>query len=569
MSTSPDPVTVRPTGATPVPDQATHDPDWWRTAAVYQIYPRSFADSNGDGLGDITGVTSRVPYLASLGVDAVWLSPFYPSALADGGYDVDDYRAVDPRLGTLEDFDEMTVALHDAGIKVIIDIVPNHSSNRHRWFAEALAAAKGSPARDRYIFRDGTGPDGAHPPSDWESIFGGPAWTRAPDGQWYLHMFAPEQPDLNWNNPEVRQDFLTTLRFWGDRGVDGFRIDVAHGLAKDLTEPFTASAHLPDPAEADGSHPLWDRDEVHDIYAEWRKLFDEYDPPRMAVAEACVHPTRRHRYAHPDGLGQAFNFDLLEAGWNAAQFRISIDRHVEDGGMSATSATWVLSNHDVVRHATRYGLPGAEKQPREVAMAWLLSNGDQPRLDRDLGLRRATAATLLTLALPGSVYLYQGEELGLHEVADLSEGDLQDPEFHRSNGSRKGRDGCRVPIPWTNEKPSFGFSEKAAHLPQPDWFAQHSIRNQEADPDSTLQLYRRALAFRAKLARPGFAWYDDENPAVLHFTRPGRWHCVTNFSPEPVALPEGTVILASAEPVDGRLKPDATAWILTGRGATA
>ena len=254
--------------------------DWWRKAVVYQIYPRSFADSDGNGLGDLRGVISRIPYLAALGVDAVWLSPFYPSALTDGGYDVDDYRDVDPRLGTLADFDELTARLHANGIRVIVNIVPNHTSSRHAWFREALAAPKGSPARSRYIFRDGLGPDGAEPPSDWISVFG-EAWARVPDGQWYLHLFAPEQPDLNWDNREVRDDFATTLRFWSDRGVDGFRVDVAHGLAKNLAEPLAPQARMKDPVDGGpppGSDPLWDRDEVHDIYAEWRQVFNEYDP---------------------------------------------------------------------------------------------------------------------------------------------------------------------------------------------------------------------------------------------------------------------------------------------------
>ena len=542
--------------------------DWWADAAVYQIYPRSFADSGDDGLGDLRGVTSRVPYLSSLGIDAVWLSPFYPSALADGGYDVDDYRDVDPRLGILDDFDEMVAALHSAGIRVIVDLVPNHTSDRHAWFTEALAAPKGSPARDRYVFRDGTGPDGASPPSDWQSIFGGSAWAQAPDGQWYLHMFAPEQPDLNWDNPEVRADFLTTLRFWADRGVDGFRIDVAHGLTKDLTEPFTPTAELPDLADADGSHPLWDRDEVHDIYAEWRRVFDEYDPPRMAVAEACVAPSRRHRYVGVDGLHQAFNFDLLEAAWDAEEFRARIDRQVADTESAGTSATWVLSNHDVVRHATRYGLPGAEDNPRETAAAWLLSDGTEPPLDRDLGLRRARAATLLTLALPGSVYLYQGEELGLHEVGDLPTELIHDPEFRRSGGTRKGRDGCRVPIPWTSNGPSFGFSRGTPHLPQPEWFADYSVAAEEADPHSTLEIYRRALALRSKLRGRGFAWHDETRPQVLHFVRPEGWDCITNFGSEPVPLPEGTVLFASA-PIDAHLlPPNTTVWFLSGETPT-
>ena len=329
------------------------DAEWWRHAVVYQIYPRSFADADGNGLGDLRGVISRIPYLASLGIDAVWLSPFYPSALTDGGYDVDDYRDVDPRLGTLADFDEMTVRLHARRIKVIVNIVPNHTSDRHAWFREALAAPKGSPARNRYIFRDGLGPDGSQPPSDWVSAFGGPAWARVPDGQWYLHLFAAEQPDLNWDNREVRDDFLKTLRFWSDRGVDGFRVDVAHGLAKNLAEPLESlpvgqTARV---TAADGTHPLWDRDEVHGIYAEWRQVFNEYDPPRAGVAEAWVHSSRRARYASPHGLGQVFNFDLLEANWNAGEFLRVITDNLAEAQQYGTSTTWVLSNHDVVRHA--------------------------------------------------------------------------------------------------------------------------------------------------------------------------------------------------------------------------
>ena len=309
--------------------------------------PRSFSDSNGDGIGDINGITAKVPYLKSLGIDAVWLSPFYPSALADGGYDVDDYRNVDPRLGTLEDFDAMASALHAAGIKLIVDIVPNHSSNRHEWFQEALASPKGSPARDRYIFRDGLGENGELPPSDWDSVFGGPVWERItePDGtpgQWYMHIFAKEQPDFNWDNPEVREDFLRTLRFWSDRGVDGFRIDVAHALTKNLEESLPTKADLEDQGEAlylAGSHPYWDRDEVHEIYAEWRKVFNEYNPPRTAVAEAWVHADRRARYASPEGLGQAFNFDLLQADFDAAQFRKIVTKNLAEAAASGASST--------------------------------------------------------------------------------------------------------------------------------------------------------------------------------------------------------------------------------------
>ncbi|CAL9669510.1 Alpha-1,4-glucan:maltose-1-phosphate maltosyltransferase [Streptomyces sp. enrichment culture] len=378
-------------------DAQTPDALWWRQAVVYQIYPRSFADADGDGIGDLPGITSRVPYLRDLGVDAVWLSPFYPSALADGGYDVDDHRDVDPRIGTLEQFDELVAALHAAGIRVVVDIVPNHTSNRHAWFREALAAGPGSAARERYIFRRGKGPNGEEPPTDWTAAFGGPAWEPVGDGEWYLHLFAPEQPDLNWANPEVRADFLTTLRFWADRGVDGFRVDVAHMLAKDLTEPLPSMQELWAEGIPDGTHRLEDRDEVHAIYREWRAVFDEYTPPRTAVAEAWVPAHRRSRYASPEGLGQAFNFDLLQADWDAAAFRKIIEQNLELAHASGASSTWVFSNHDVVRHATRYALPAGTD-----LTAWLLGGGTDPRPDLAQGLRRARAATLLALALPGA-----------------------------------------------------------------------------------------------------------------------------------------------------------------------
>lgn len=536
---------------------------WWRDAVVYQVYPRSFADANGDGIGDLDGVISRIPYLVALGVDAVWLSPFYPSALADGGYDVDDYRDVDPRIGTLADFDRMSGALHDAGIRLLVDIVPNHTSDRHAWFRAALAAGPGSPERDRYIFRDGGGPDGDTPPSDWPSIFGGSAWQRVPDGQYYLHLFAREQPDLNWADAGVREDFLTTLRFWADRGVDGFRVDVAHGLAKDLdAEPLPPWREL-DPEAVDGSHPFWDRDEVHEIYRAWRAVFDEYEPPLTAVAEAWVPRERRARYAQPSGLGQAFDFDLLAADFDAAQFRTVIADNLALAEESGSSSTWVLSNHDVVRHATRYGLParaaGATTWP---GRDWLLSGGVDPVLDRMAGLERARAATLLMLALPGSAYLYQGEELGLHEVAEIPDAARQDPTFFRSAGADVGRDGCRVPLPWASEGPSLGFGAGPSPLPQPGWFARFAVSAQIADPDSTLSLYRKALALRRAL-RTSAAFRWEAAPAeVLQFSR-GDWHCVTNFSDAAVPRPAGRVLLASGPmtDADGSIPARCSVWL--------
>ena len=549
------------------PDRSRTDAAWWRQAAVYQIYPRSFADRNGDGIGDIAGITARVPYLAQLGIDAVWLSPFYPSELADGGYDVADYRDVDPRLGTLEDMDALIAALGAEGMRTIVDIVPNHTSDQHVWFQEALASPAGSPARDRYIFRDGRGPDGAEPPTDWVSVFGGPAWHPVGDGQWFFHNFAREQPDLNWANREVRDDFLTTLRFWSDRGVAGFRIDVAHMLTKDLTEPLPSQAEL-DALPREGDHPIIDRDDVHEVYAEWRRVFDEYDPPRTAVAEAWVAPHRRPRYASAEGLGQAFNFDLLEADFDAEQFVTIVDDNLRLAAASGSSTTWVLSNHDVVRHATRYGLDrparAADGRPVEKhGNAWLLAGGPESALDRTAGLDRARAASLFVLGLPGSAYLYQGEELGLHEVATIPDAERQDPTFFRNPGVELGRDGCRVPLPWSSDGPSFGFGPGGSHLPQPAWFAEHAVEVQEEDPSSTLELYRAALALRHELqGAESLRWVPTGDAQVVRFARPGGWHVVTNFGAADAPLEPGDEVLLASRPLSAAVLPPATtAWI--------
>lgn len=541
------------------------DHHWWRQAVVYQVYPRSFLDSDGDGLGDLRGILAQVPYLARLGVDAVWLSPFYPSALADGGYDVDHYRDVDPRLGSLDDFDELVAALHAEGIRIFVDIVPNHSSNRHEWFLDALAAAPGSPERDRYIFRDGRGEHGELPPNDWPSHFGPSAWTRItePDGtpgQWYLHLFAPEQPDFNWDNQEVHDDFLHTLRFWADRGVDGFRIDVAHALKKDLSEPYkpVPSIGIMSDYPIDGSHPLFDRDELYDVYRTWRGVFDEYDPPRVAVAEATVPVERRVNYARADTLGQAFNFDLLGTPWRAGEYRSTIARSLELAHASGSSSTWTLSNHDVVRHASRYGLPEGTDLER-----WLLSHGTEPEADLARGLRRARAASMLLLALPGSVYLYQGEELGLPEVADLPVDDIQDPIWIRDGGARKGRDGCRVPLPWRQDAHAFGFTTGEPHLPMPAAFAAFAADRQDGAVGSTLELYRDALALRHTLQTAESLEWLDLRDDVVAFRRDNGWTSVTVFGEEPLPLPEGELLLASGEVVGGMLPGECTAWLRT------
>ncbi|MFD6432380.1 glycoside hydrolase family 13 protein [Streptomyces venezuelae] len=529
--------------------------EWWRDAVIYQVYPRSFADGNGDGMGDLPGITARLPYLRDLGVDAVWLSPFYASPQADAGYDVADYRAVDPMFGTLTDADGLIGEAHALGLRVIVDIVPNHCSDRHEWFGRALREGPGSAARDRFLFRPGRGAGGELPPNDWESVFGGPAWTRVEDGEWYLHLFAPEQPDFDWEHPDVHDEFRSVLRFWLDLGVDGFRIDVAHGLVK--------AAGLPDIGHAEQvkllgkqAVPYFDQDGVHEIYRDWRRILDEYGEDggarRVAVAEAWTPTVERSaRYLRRDELHQAFNFEYLTTGWDADALRDVIDRSLAAMNAVDAPATWVLSNHDVVRHATRF------------------ADGDEAR-----GLRRARAATLLMLALPGSAYLYQGEELGLPEVTELPDEVRQDPAFFRGSGQDGTRDGCRVPLPWSGERAPFGFGPHdggPSWLPQPDAWKDLSVAAQSGDPASTLEFYRRALAVRR--AHPALGAGRDVTwlPApegVLAFRRAtsaGSFVCTVNLTASPVALPTpGTPLLASTEiaPGAGRtvLPADSAVW---------
>ncbi len=542
-------------------NQLPGDPHWWRNAVVYQIYPRSFADANGDGIGDLRGIISRIDYLASLGIDAIWLSPFYPSELADGGYDVADYMDIDPRIGTLEQFDELVEKLHGHGIRVFVDIVPNHCSDQHAWFQAALSAGPGSPERERFIFRDGRGEQGELPPSDLSSHFGPEGWTRVPDGQWYMHLFTKEQPDFNWDNPEVNQYFLDVLRFWSDRGVDGYRIDVAHALKKNL-EP------LPDRAsyslavmKDDGTDPLFDRDEVQEVYAQWREVFNDYDPPRVAVAEAWVHPNRRAPYASEAGLGQAFNFDLLASAWDAESFREIIEDNLQSAKETGSSSTWVMSNHDVIRHATRLVIPGYGSSPDGFSDEnnWYVTHRMDHDLDLELGLARAKAATLLILGLPGSTYIYQGEELGLHDVLDIPSDQMQDPQWFRGEGKLKSRDGCRVPLPWAKAGSSFGFGPGGSHLPQPSWYSDSSVEAQENESSSTLNLYRKAIALRKELGTSDdLSWID--SPQGTTVFRRGNWIVATNFSDKPAELPTGEVILSSSGD-ESRLTPNSTVWL--------
>ncbi|MFD9357529.1 glycoside hydrolase family 13 protein [Streptomyces sp. NPDC060031] len=536
---------------------------WWRDAVIYQVYVRSFADSDGDGVGDLRGVRERLPHLARLGVDAVWLTPFYVSPQADGGYDVEDYRAVDPLFGDLSDADELVRAAHALGLRVIVDVVPNHTSERHAWFRAALAGEPG--ARERYLFRPGRGADGAAPPNDWESVFGGPAWTRTPGGDWYLHLFAPQQPDLNWDHPEVAAEFASVLRFWLDLGIDGFRVDVAHGMVK--------APGLPDigrgaQATLIGTEPLpfFDQDGVHEIHRSWRRLLDSYAGARIGVAEAWAPTSERLAlYVRPDEMHQAFNFRFLNCPWDPAAMRTVIDESLAATASVGAPTTWVLSNHDVVRHVTRYG-GGAQ------------------------GLARARAAALLMLALPGSAYVYQGEELGLPEVLDLPDRVRRDPAFRRTAGQDGLRDGCRVPLPWSGAEPPYGFGPAGSWLPQPAGWGALSVAAQTGDPHSTLELYRAALELRRALpglgapeagaeavraaddggdgtGEPPHPWgmrWLPAPPGVLLFTRPG-FACTLNTRRTALELPApGRPVLSSA-PVetDGRtvlIPPDSCTW---------
>ncbi|MFE9205002.1 glycoside hydrolase family 13 protein [Micromonospora sp. NPDC007230] len=531
---------------------------WWTEAVIYQIYPRSFADANGDGIGDLPGITARLGHLTELGVDAVWLSPFYPSPQADAGYDVADYRDVDPLFGTLADADTMIAEAKSRGLRVIVDLVPNHTSSAHRWFQEALAAGSGSSERRRYIFRDGRGPQGAEPPNDWQSVFGGPAWTRVPDGQWYLHLFDPGQPDLNWGNPEVRAEFLDILRFWLDRGVDGFRVDVAHGLIKqaDLADWQEPQEILSGPEVDKPRPPMWDQDGVHEIYRDWRRLLDSCGGERILVAEAWVEPAERlARYVRPDEMHQAFNFEYLLAAWTApAQYAV-VTRSLEATDAVGAPTTWVLSNHDVVRHASRLGLPIGIPRPNGIGI------GD-PQPDAALGLRRARAATLLMLALPGSAYLYQGEELGLPEHTTLPDEVRQDPTWERSQHTERGRDGCRVPIPWEADAPSYGFGPTdASWLPQPPIWAEYALDRQRGVPGSTYELYRTALRLRREhgLGAGALRWLSSGDE-VLTFTNAGL-AVLTNFGPAPVPLPAGAEVLVASAPLEDNAVPtDVTVW---------
>ncbi|AXK33114.1 DUF3459 domain-containing protein [Streptomyces armeniacus] len=538
---------------------------WWRDAVIYQVYVRSFLDSTGDGIGDLAGVRAGLPYLKKLGVDGIWLSPFYPSPQHDHGYDVADYCDVDPVYGDLDEFDLLVTDARRLGMKLVLDIVPNHCSSEHPWFRAALEGGPGSAARSRFHFAPGRGPDGDEPPNNWHAMFGGPAWSRItePDGtpgEWYLHLFTPEQPDLNWRDPDVANAFDDILRFWLDRGIDGFRIDVAAGLFKDPELPDSPDPRA-DERSRDSVNPLaWNQPEVHDVWRRWRSVCEEYTArdgcDRLLVGEVSVPTAREHaRYIRPDELHQAFFFDLLSAPWRADAFRKTISDAMRDIVGTGSTTTWVLNNHDQVRSVTRYaGEPGLEGS--------------------GLGSDRARAAALLMLALPGAAYIYQGEELGLPEVVDLPDELLTDPIFRRTGSRSRVRDGCRVPLPWSGHASPFGFTSGVEGvrpwLPQPAWFAEHATDRAVSDPRSFWHLYREALQLRRGLPQLGtgdLRWLDSP-PDVLAFARGEGLVCAVNFGTAPVGAPvPGTLLLASG-PCEGPVLPGSTAaWWISDRAA--
>ena len=550
--------------------------EWWRTSVIYQIYPRSFADGNGDGLGDLKGITSRLDSLSSLGIDAIWFSPFFKSPQKDAGYDIADYRLIDPIFGTNEDFEILLAKAKSLGIRIIVDIVPNHTSDQHVWFQAALKAEPGSAERGYYHFKDGKGANGELPPNNWQSIFGGPAWSRITEangslGQWYLHLFDSSQPDLNWENPKVADEFDDILRFWLNKGVDGFRVDVAHGMVK--------RAGLPDATiydenlrerpiskltmqEAEEAVPYWGQPGVHDAIRRFRKVIDEFED-RAMCAEASMSPLPRlAMWVRPDEYHQSFNFDYMHCAYEPAAVKKIVTDSIVEYGKVGASSTWVLSNHDGIRHATRLGI-APENTPRP---------GDgihptDPMPDEALGLRRARAATSFMLGLPGSSYLYQGEELGLPEAWQLEGKYRQDPTYARTKGERIGRDGCRVPLPWeAGVGAANGFNSTGeSWLPQPDSYRVFSRNLQEGVAGSTLELYKRLLKERKAfgMGAGAFRWapeYQDKN--TLAYINNGVL-VIMNFGPDSVALPAGEVLVTTQHDLtaENEIEHDQVVWI--------
>ncbi len=466
---------------------------WWREGVIYQVYPRSFQDSDGDGIGDLDGIRARLPYLARLGVDALWISPFYPSPMADFGYDVADYCGVDPIFGSLASFDALVAKAHGLGLKLIVDFVPNHTSDRHPWFVES-ATSRTSAKRDWYLWRD-PAPDGG-PPNNWLSNFGGPAWTLdSATGQYYLHLFLKEQPDLNWRNPQVRVAMSGAMNFWLARGVDGFRVDVIYHCIKDAQ--FRDNPPNPDFAPGgDPAHRLLplhtaDRPEVQDVVAEMRSVVDAFATPesaRVLIGEVYLPIERLVRYYGRDaatgvlrGAQLPFNFHLIGTPWHAD----AVDRIVrayEAALPLGAAPNWVLGNHDKPRVASRTGPDGAR------------------------------LAAMLLLTLRGTPTLYYGDELGLIDVP-IPQSEVQDPFGRREPGRGLGRDPQRTPMPWTGEPPAAGFTTGRPWLRLGADWRERNVARQDADPTSMLALVRRLLA--ARRARPSLH-RGDFVPVAVH-----------------------------------------------------
>jgi len=546
--------------------KATRGSEWWRSGVIYQIYPRSFADANGDGIGDLKGIEQKLDSLSALGIDAIWLSPFFTSPQKDAGYDVANYVDVDPLFGTLADFDSMLSKAHSLGIRVMIDLVPNHTSDQHQWFQKALSSKASSPERELYHFKDGLGVNGELPPNNWVSMFGGPAWTRVIEkdgtpGQWFVHLFDSSQPDLNWSNEKVQEAFEDIFRFWLDRGVDGFRVDQPHAMAKAKglpDHPYVAEAGAGF-IEGRENPPMWFQEEVHPIFRRWRKILESYDGDRAMCGEAYVYPlSLMAQWVRSDEFHQTFNFRFLDAGWDPKKLFDAINESFEAFDGVGAPSTWVLNNHDVMRHRSRFG----GSYGSATASDGVGPNQLQP--DNKLGLKVAKGATLFMLGLPGASYLYQGEELGLPEHTTLEDKFRQDPTFARTKGKRVGRDGCRVPLPWDQSSDSSGFSQTGkSWLPQPESYRALARSLQETDPSSTLAFYKQALALRKQLAlgEGSFAWVEGHTgPESLAYENSGIC-MIYNFGKEPIDLGNSEVLISSQPLVSGQLETNSCVWI--------
>jgi alpha-glucosidase len=533
------------------------DRAWWRDSVVYQVYVRSFADSNGDGKGDLQGIIDHLPYLQGLGVDAVWLCPCFPSPQMDHGYDVADYFDIEPTYGDLDTFDRLVAAAREHGIKVMLDVVPNHCSSQHAWFTAALAAPKGSHERSRFYFRDGKGEHGELPPNNWKAVFGGPAWSRItePDGtpgQWYLHIFTPWQPDFNWDSEDVKDHFDRMLRFWFDRGVEGFRVDAVGVVGKEtgLPDQEVLADGVKATQQAGANVHVQFQPKAHDYWRRWRRVIDTYEaehPGRqlVTVSEAYTpgRPELLLKFVEPDQFHQSFSFDLMLAPWIAGPIRQSVADVYDVLTPAGAALTWTLNNHDTQRAVTRYGRANATSME-----SWTKNNlvyVDAP-VDEGLGLRRNDAMIAFTVGLPGSLYLYQGEELGLPEVLDLPDDRREDPLFARTNGKEIGRDGCRIPLPWTADPTTaFGFSgvppTEGTWLPQPTGWGDYAADGQAVDPASTLAHYRHLLGHRRALdVTAPIEWVLADSDEVVAYRR-GAVLVALNVSDRHVTLPADLV----------------------------